>query len=196
MYEAMERGEFFDGEAVAKLWATPRDKIYSDSVNWLDVMKWEWTMKPHYYMANYRFYNYPYVFAQLLVFTLYPLYKEHVSPFRLAGPLCDGEDVFFDMDGEATMNILLKKIPGLQKYRRKIRSLMVRLPRHRLFPKSTKPDDIIAFLDVGAYTLEQMSQYNGRQRSGVIMITADRTVKRIRRKDSMLDLLINDLMWA
>jgi len=81
MYEAMERGEFFDGEAVAKLWATARDKIYSDSVNWLDVMKWELTMKPHYYMANYRFYNYPYVFAQLFVFTLYPLYKEQGESF-------------------------------------------------------------------------------------------------------------------
>jgi len=122
--------------------------------------------------------------------------KEHVSPFRLAGPLCDSGDVFFDIDGEATMNTLLKKIPDLQKYRREIQSLIVRLPRHRLFPKSTKPDDVIAFLDVGAYTLEQMSQYNGRQRSGVVMITTDRTVERIRRRDSMLDLLINDLMWA
>ncbi len=122
--------------------------------------------------------------------------EEHASPFRLAGPLCDGGDVFFDIDGEATMNILLKEIPGLKKYRREIQSLMVRLPRHRLFPKSTKPDDVIAFLDVGAYTLEQMSQYNGRQRSGVVMITADRTVKRIRRRDSMLDLLTNDLVWT
>jgi diaminopimelate decarboxylase len=122
--------------------------------------------------------------------------KEHASPFRLAGPLCDGGDAFFDIDGEATMNTLLKKIPDLQKYRREIQSLMVRLPRHRLFPKPTKPDDIIAFLDVGAYTLEQMSQYNGRQRSGAVMITADRTAKRIRRRDSTLDLLTNDLMWG
>jgi len=122
--------------------------------------------------------------------------KEHVSPFKLAGPLCDGGDVFFDIDGETTINTLLKKIPHLQKYRREIQSLIIRLPRYRLFPKSTKPDDVIAFLDVGAYTLEQMTQYNGRQRSGAVMITADRTVKRIRCRDSMLDLLINDLMWA
>jgi len=81
MYEAMERGEFLDGEAVAKLWVAARDKIYGDSVDWLDVMKWEWTMKPHYYMANYRFYNYPYVLAQLFVFTLYQLYKEQGDSF-------------------------------------------------------------------------------------------------------------------
>ncbi len=81
MYDAMKRGEFLDGETVAKLWVAARDKIYGDSVNWLDVMKWEWTMKPHYYMANYRFYNYPYVFAQLFVFALYQLYKEQGESF-------------------------------------------------------------------------------------------------------------------
>jgi oligoendopeptidase F len=81
MYDAIERGEFLDGETVAKLWVTARDKIYGDSVDWLDVMKWEWTMKPHYYMANYRFYNYPYVFAQLFVYALYQLYKEQGESF-------------------------------------------------------------------------------------------------------------------
>ncbi len=81
MYEAMEQGEFLDGEAVAKLWVAARDKIYGDAVDWLDVMKWEWTMKPHYYLANYRFYNYPYMLAQLFVFTLYHLYKEQGARF-------------------------------------------------------------------------------------------------------------------
>ncbi|UCC33982.1 MAG: M3 family oligoendopeptidase, partial [Candidatus Bathyarchaeota archaeon] len=81
MYDLIERGEFLDGETVAKLWVAARDKIYGDSVDWLEVMKWEWTMKPHYYMANYRFYNYPYVFAQLFVFALYRLYKEEGRSF-------------------------------------------------------------------------------------------------------------------
>jgi oligoendopeptidase F len=76
MYDAIEQGDFLDGETVAQLWSAARNMIYGDSVDWLDVMKWEWTMKPHYYMANYRFYNYPYVFAQLFVFALYRLYKE------------------------------------------------------------------------------------------------------------------------
>ena len=81
MYDAIERGEFLDGETVARLWVAARNKIYGDSVDWLDVMKWEWTMKPHYYMANYRFYNYPYVFAQLFVFALYQLYREQGKSF-------------------------------------------------------------------------------------------------------------------
>ena len=81
MYDSIEKGKFLDGETIAKLWVAARDKIYGDSVEWLDVMKWEWTMKPHYYMANYRFYNYPYVFAQLFVFALYKLYKEQGKSF-------------------------------------------------------------------------------------------------------------------
>jgi oligoendopeptidase F len=92
MYDTIKRGEFLDGETVAKLWVAARHKIYGDSVDWLDVMKWEWTMKPHYYMANYRFYNYPYVFAQLFVFALYQLYKEQGESFipKLKGLLAAG----------------------------------------------------------------------------------------------------------
>lgn len=81
MYNAIGKGEFLDGETVSRLWAAARDKIYGDSVDWLEVMKWEWTMKPHYYIANRRFYNYPYVFAQLFVFALYRLYKEQGKDF-------------------------------------------------------------------------------------------------------------------
>ena len=81
MYDAIEKGEFLDGETVSRLWVAARDKIYGDTVLWLDIMKWEWTMKPHYYIANYRFYNYPYVFAQLFVYTLYRIYKEEGRKF-------------------------------------------------------------------------------------------------------------------
>lgn len=81
MYDTIERGKFLDGETIAKLWVAARDKIYGDSVEWLKVMKWEWTMKPHYYIANYRFYNYPYVYAQLFVFALYRIYKEEGKIF-------------------------------------------------------------------------------------------------------------------
>jgi oligoendopeptidase F len=58
-----------------------RDKVYGDAVEWLEEMKWEWTMKVHYYMPRYRFYNYPYVFAQLFVYALYRLYKEQGEKF-------------------------------------------------------------------------------------------------------------------
>jgi oligoendopeptidase F len=81
MYNAIREGAFLDGETVAELWTAARDKIYGDAVDWLPEMKWEWTMKVHYYIPNYRFYNYPYVFAQLFVYALYRLYKEQGKDF-------------------------------------------------------------------------------------------------------------------
>jgi len=81
MYDAIKDGVFLDGETVSKLWTAARDKIYGDAVDWLPEMKWEWTMKIHYYIPNYRFYNYPYVFAQLFVYSLYRLYKEQGENF-------------------------------------------------------------------------------------------------------------------
>ncbi len=81
MYESIQAGKFLDGETVSKLWVNARDSIYGDAMEWLPEMKWEWTMKMHYYIPNYRFYNYPYVFAQLFVFSLYRLYKEEGESF-------------------------------------------------------------------------------------------------------------------
>jgi oligoendopeptidase F len=81
LYEAFERGEYLDGEAIAKYWTQNRDRIYGDAVDWLDEMKWEWTFKLHYYLPRFRFYNWPYVFGQLFVFALYRLYKEQGKAF-------------------------------------------------------------------------------------------------------------------
>lgn len=81
LYSSIEQGKFLDGETIAKMWVAARKKICGDAIDWLDVMKWEWTKSPHYYMANYRFYNYPYVFAQLFVYALYRLYKEQGKDF-------------------------------------------------------------------------------------------------------------------
>jgi oligoendopeptidase F len=44
-------------------------------------MEAEWTMKPHYFMANFRFYNYPYVYAQMFVYALYERYLEEGKLF-------------------------------------------------------------------------------------------------------------------
>jgi oligoendopeptidase F len=81
LYDTIEKGGFLDGDTIARLWMQARDKIYGNSVDWLEAMKWEWTVQLHYFKADFRFYNYPYVFAQLFVFTLYQLYKEQDATF-------------------------------------------------------------------------------------------------------------------
>lgn len=81
MYDTIEKGQLLDGKTISKLWTTARDRIYGDAVEWFEEMDWEWTMKPHYYRSNFRFYNYPYVFAQMFVYALYQLYLEEGESF-------------------------------------------------------------------------------------------------------------------
>jgi oligoendopeptidase F len=79
LYEAIQQGQFLDYQTICNLWEKARNRIYKNSVDWLPEMQAEWTMKPHYYMANYRFYNYPYVYAQLFVYALYERYLQEGS---------------------------------------------------------------------------------------------------------------------
>lgn len=81
LYNAIEKGENLDGKTISKYWCTGRDKIYGDSIEWFEEMDWEWTMKPHYFIPNFRFYNYPYVYAQLFVYALYQTYKKEGRDF-------------------------------------------------------------------------------------------------------------------
>jgi D-ornithine/D-lysine decarboxylase len=68
--------------------------------------------------------------------------KPPVRPFRIGGPLCDGGDVY---TGD----------PGSD---------------FRFLPASTSVGDTIAFFDVGAYSLECMSAYNGRDQAAAFMV--------------------------
>ncbi len=81
MYDAIEREEYLDGETQAQYWMKGRDKVYGDAIEWFDEMKWEYAMKPHYYLPNFRYYNFPYVAAQLLVWSLYQIYTKEGEEF-------------------------------------------------------------------------------------------------------------------
>jgi len=81
LYAAIEKGKYLDYETICKYWTTARDKIYADTVEWFKEMDAEWTMKPHYYLANFRFYNYPYVYGQMFVYALYRKYLKEGKKF-------------------------------------------------------------------------------------------------------------------
>jgi oligoendopeptidase F len=81
LYDAIQRGEFLDYKNICKYWTAARNRIYGDAVEWFYEMEAEWTMKPHYYFANFRFYNYPYVYAQMFVYALYQKYREEGAEF-------------------------------------------------------------------------------------------------------------------
>ena len=95
--------------------------------------------------------------------------EAHETPYKLAGPLCDGGDVYFDIESQN------------------------RLPDYRFLPENVQPNEVLALLNCGAYSIAQMFQYNGRQLPAIALIRADGEVELIRKRDKYEDLLINDV---
>ena len=81
LYDAIKRGEFLDYKTTSRYWVDARDKISGDAVEWPSEMEAAWTPTPHYFFSNYRFYNYPYAYAQLFVYALYQKYLEEGKSF-------------------------------------------------------------------------------------------------------------------
>jgi diaminopimelate decarboxylase len=114
--------------------------------------------------------------------------------FRLAGPLCDNGDAFFDVDGEQTVERLARAAGSFAETRELLESMLIRLPRKRPLAASTAPGDLVAFLDVGAYTLDQFTPNNGRLRPEVGIIAVDGDYELLRRRDTNTDLLFNEVL--
>ena len=95
--------------------------------------------------------------------------ERHDTPYKLAGPLCDSGDVYFDLEGES------------------------RLPDYRILPKGTGVGDLLALLNTGAYALDQASQYNGRPRPAVVMVRRSGEAVLARRAETYDDLYSLDV---
>ncbi len=95
--------------------------------------------------------------------------EPHAARYRMAGPLCDGGDVYFDLHGEG------------------------HLPNCRLLPENVQVGELIAMLNTGAYTMSQMTAYNGRTFPPAVLIEEGGKVEVIRKRDSYEDLIINEV---
>jgi diaminopimelate decarboxylase len=93
---------------------------------------------------------------------------DHRTPYKVAGPLCDSGDVYFDIERGT------------------------RLPSYRLLPEVSGVGDVLALLNTGAYALDQASQYNGRPIPSAVMVKASGEVEVIRRRETYEDLLSMD----
>jgi D-ornithine/D-lysine decarboxylase len=89
--------------------------------------------------------------------------------YKVAGPLCDSGDVYFDIEREG------------------------RLPDYRKLPEDVQPGEVLALLNSGAYSLAQMFHYNGRPLPAAVMIGEGGKARLIRRRDTYEDLLTNDV---
>ncbi|HKR00563.1 MAG TPA: diaminopimelate decarboxylase [Pyrinomonadaceae bacterium] len=96
---------------------------------------------------------------------------DHVpgASYKVAGPLCDSGDVYFDIEREG------------------------RLPDYRCLPAEVSPGEVLALLNSGAYSLAQMFHYNGRPLPAAVMVREGGQVDLIRRRDTYDDLVTNDL---
>jgi diaminopimelate decarboxylase len=89
--------------------------------------------------------------------------------YKVAGPLCDSGDVYFDIERGG------------------------RLPDYRKLASGVEPGEILALLNSGAYSLAQMFPYNGRPLPAAVMIKDSGKASLIRRRDTYEDLLTNDV---
>jgi len=95
-----------------------------------------------------------------------------MADYRVAGPLCDGNDLFHDLEGEQAGKPLL--------------------PRYRKLPQGLADGDIIGLMDVGAYNLELTTHFNGRLRPGAVMIDAKGKPRLMCSPETYLDLVAHE----
>jgi oligoendopeptidase F len=128
VYDVIKRGEYLDYKTACKYWVAARDKACGDTVEWFSKMESEWSISPHYFMANFRFYNYPYVYAQLFVYALYQKYLEEGKAFvpklkqilsagSSVSPVEIGKIVGFDISSKEFWQI------GMRQFERFLREL-------------------------------------------------------------------------
>jgi diaminopimelate decarboxylase len=89
-------------------------------------------------------------------------------PYKIGGPLCDSGDEFHDSEH------------------------LHRLPDYHHLPEGMRDGDVLALLNVGAYTLDQMTQYNGHPRTGAVLIRENGELVEIRARESYQDLIRQD----
>src|SRR3712207_216514 len=92
----------------------------------------------------------------------------HDAAYKVAGPLCDSGDVYFDIERGG------------------------RLPDYRKLPADVRPGEVLALLNTGAYTLAQMFPYNGRPLPAAVMLRGEARADLARRRDSYEDLLAGE----
>lgn len=95
--------------------------------------------------------------------------EPYARDYKVAGPLCDSGDVYFDIERGG------------------------RLPDYRKLPDDVAPGEVLALLNCGAYSLSQMFHYNGRPLPAAVLIRQDGKADLIRRRDNYEDLIANDV---
>ncbi|MFW9909830.1 MAG: M3 family metallopeptidase, partial [Candidatus Thorarchaeota archaeon] len=82
VYEFIESGGYLDADKACEIWRENRHKLYGDNVDWVKNSEYEWPTWGQLFRPNFRFYNYTYCFAQMVVYALYNDFKRGESDFN------------------------------------------------------------------------------------------------------------------
>ncbi|GGK55867.1 diaminopimelate decarboxylase [Amphritea balenae] len=113
---------------------------------------------------------------------------------RMVGPLCDSSDTYYDIEGEGRVKSLLKTESAFEAHQEVLEQVLVHQPNMRELPVNTQVGDVIALLDTGAYALEMMNEYCGRQASAAVLVDLNQDSRLIRRRAKYEDLLTYDVV--
>ena len=70
-----------DGNFISDTQKASFEKIYGDSVEKLDELRWFWVSGVQSFLPKQRYYNYPYVYGQLFAFAMYNFYRQDPIEF-------------------------------------------------------------------------------------------------------------------
>ncbi|MFX0095268.1 MAG: M3 family metallopeptidase [Candidatus Hodarchaeota archaeon] len=81
LYNALDEGIYLSPEKITEYYSNAREKYFGKAIEFLPEQYFAWISVPHFYIPYFRYYNYPYVFAELLVLSLYNRYKSEGNIF-------------------------------------------------------------------------------------------------------------------
>lgn len=124
LYAAIENGEYLSPAKINELFWQARKKYFGDAISWHPEQAYHWAWKPHYYRVGLRFYNYPYVFAEMIVVGLFnkyrtegtsfvPKYKQFLANGGSKSPLDLAKDMGIDLNSEQFWSSGLKEVGRL-----------------------------------------------------------------------------------
>ena len=91
-------------EEIKDLMLEAQKEAYGDGLDHQYLHPYMWTWKPHYYEADYAFYNFPYAFGLLLAKGLYGLYQKQGQSFA------DTYEHFLSLTGQMSLEDVGKSV--------------------------------------------------------------------------------------
>lgn len=91
-------------EETKELMLEAQKEAYGNGLDHNSLHPYMWTWKPHYYEADYAFYNFPYAFGLLLAKGLYGMYKKEGSDF------VSKYDTFLSLTGKMNLVEVAKSV--------------------------------------------------------------------------------------